>query len=183
VKLKLETIDLNLYHLWIYFSILALASTAFFRTVGELVVYKTINQESFLKFLTVFMLRTSFLLIPPELWVACVNCELKSLFIIILIVSLLISLFNLILNSLIYRSFVFLILSFSDFILIYIGIIYISLFYRGLALRSPCTLLTGFIIIIPLFAQVAYYVADGVARYSEIWAVLIAPYATLANMR
>ena len=159
--------ELKYINLWFYMTFLTSLISSEFHILGNLIATGKISWKRLGKFFIIGLIRFFLLVLPAGLYLVFFKKELETLFYILLLYLPIAGILNLIINALFYKSFTFLILSISDAALLWSCFVYAVLVIDGLILKAPCTFLTGLIIIIPLFAQVAYYVADGISRYAE----------------
>jgi len=159
--------DLNYKILWFLASIFTLIVSTNFRIIGELIVNGNFRKDEFFKLLLLSLFRFIAISTPIFLWIIGCSSSITILFYLLIFSIPYEGLIALIINAIFFKSFTFLVLSFTDIGLLWTCFVYAILIEHGLKLENACTFLAGLIIIIPLFAQVAYSVADGISRYAD----------------
>ncbi|RUM31370.1 MAG: hypothetical protein DSY42_02835 [Aquifex sp.] len=159
--------DINYKILWFFASIFTLVVSTNFRIIGDIVVNSDLRIDEVFKLFFVSLVRFIALSIPIFLWIISFSSDINLLLYLLIFSIPIEGLISLAINAVFFKSFVFLILSFTDIGLLWSCFVYIILIENGLKLKNACTFLTGLIIIIPLFAQVAYFVADGISKYAD----------------
>jgi len=159
--------ELDYVKLWFYFALLTSLLSSEFHILGNIVATGEILGFKLIKYLLIGIVRYLILILPIVLWLKLFNQDISKLFYLLISYIPIAGIVNLALNAYFYKSFTFLVLSITDVALLWSCFVYAILVKNGLNLKEACTFLTGLIIIIPLFAQVAYYVADGISRYAE----------------
>jgi len=159
--------ELDYIKLWFYFALLTSLLSSEFHILGYVVATGKILKSKLIKYFLIGILRYLTTIFPIVLWLTLFNQDITKLFYLLIGYIPIAGFVNLVLNIYFYKSFTFLVLSTTDIALLWSCFVYTILVKNGLSLKEACTFLTGLIIIIPLFAQVAYYVADGISKYAE----------------